>query len=203
MKKTILSLAVLFASMSGFSVVAQTQSNPTTKATTETQKAANKKKAPRHNPFEGLGLTEKQQSELQALHASRSGEARKGGKTADKQNKKQLTQEEKQARRQQLAEQRKARQEQRQARMEQRKQNRQDYLAKVNAILTPEQYVKFLENNYCDRGIMNGRGHGHMKCKAHKTMAKNKDCKRHGKGKVNRNLRNSKTTTGAVAKTDA
>ena len=175
MKKTILSLAVLFVSMAGFSAAANTKADTATKATTETQKATDKKKAPRHNPFEGLGLTEKQQNDLQALHASRNGEAKKDGKTADKQNKKQLTQEEKQARQQQRAEQRKARQEQRQARMEQRKQNRQDYLAKVKAILTPEQYVKFLENNYTERGIMKGKGHGNF--------AKGKDGKRHGKGK--------------------
>lgn len=168
MKKTILSLAVLFASMSGFSAVAQTQSSNSTKATTETQKATDKKKAPRHNPFEGLNLTEKQQSELQALRASKSTEAKKDGRTAGKQDKKQLSQEEKQARQKQHAEQRKAR-------MEQRKQNRQDYLAKVKAILTPEQYVKFLENNYCDRGCKMGKGG--------KSFAKGKHGKHNGKGK--------------------
>ena len=35
-------------------------------------------------------------------------------------------------------------------------QNRRDYLAKVKNILTPEQYVQFLENNYVDQALKGG-----------------------------------------------
>lgn len=186
MKKTILSIAVLFASMAGFSAAAQTQSTTTNKAATETAKSTDKKKAPRHNPFEGLNLTEKQQADLNALRPSKDAKAKESAST-DKQNKKQLTQEEKQARQQQRAEQRKQR-------MEQRKQSCQDYLAKVKTILTPEQYVKFLENNYSERGTKMG--------KAGKNFAKGKDGKRNGKGKSShRAHRGNKTRNNNASST--
>lgn len=45
-----------------------------------------------------------------------------------------------------------------------RSQCKRDFLAKVKAILTPEQYVTFLENNFADRGARrhdgNHKGHG-------------------------------------------
>lgn len=88
------------------------------------------------NPFEGLNLSAEQQTKLEALktecQAQRkaNAEARK----ADKQNRQKANKEEA----------RKARTEQ---------------LAKIKAILTPEQYVQFLENNYLstNRGGMKGK----------------------------------------------
>ena len=95
-----------------------------------------KKQANLPNPFEGLNLSAEQQTKLEALktecQAQRkaNAEARK----ADKQNRQKANKEEA----------RKARTEQ---------------LAKIKAILTPEQYVQFLENNYlcANRGGMKGK----------------------------------------------
>lgn len=152
MKKSILSLAVLFASMSAFSAAAQSTANDNTancKAKTECGKPCQKKNDARFNPFEGLNLTDKQKADLQALRPSK--EARAKAKTEAKA--------EKQAQRKQM--------------VEQRIQNRRDYLAKVKNILSPEQYVQFLENSYVDQGFKGGpRG----------KMAKGKDARHHHKG---------------------
>ena len=77
------------------------------------------------SPFEGLNLNEQQQKQLDELHATRTAEV-KAAKEARK------------------AEKEKAKE----ARKAQFKARKADYLAKVKAILTPEQYVKFLENQY-------------------------------------------------------
>lgn len=182
MKKTILSIAVLLASMAGVSASAQTtNANPQTK-TECTKGCSTKKDAPGYNPFQGLNLTEKQQAELQALKPAKDGKCAKAGKNASctkgeknatcAKDKKQLSQAEKQAQRKQSA--------------EQRLQNRREYLAKVKNILTPDQYVKFLENSYVDQG---------MKGPGHKNMAKGKDGRhsnkngRHGKDQAMRGER--------------
>lgn len=143
MKKSILSLAILFASVAGFSASAQTATPQCPKTKTECTKGCAKKDAPRCNPFAGLNLTEKQQSELQALRAE------KGARIAENKASKDAARAEKQAQRKQN--------------MENRLQNRRDYLAKVKNILTPEQYVQFLENSYVDQGMMKGGPrHGKM-----------------------------------------
>lgn len=134
MKKTILSLAVLLASSIGVSALAQTPGqnarqavDATTAATVDAKKVKGERKnAPKHNPFEGLNLTEQQQARLDALKPT--AEQRAQAK-AEKQAKKEAD---------------------RKARFEQRAQQRRDYLAKVKAILSPEQYMQFLENNYVD-----------------------------------------------------
>ncbi|WP_301746935.1 Spy/CpxP family protein refolding chaperone, partial [uncultured Duncaniella sp.] len=167
MKKTILSIAVLLASMAGITASAQSQNaNPQAKTECATGNCT-KKDAPKYNPFQGLNLTEQQQTQLKALKAEKGGKCATGDQNAnctkgskDKKDKQQLSQAEKQAQRKQFA--------------EQRLQNRRDYLAKVKTILTPEQYVQFLENSYVDQG---------MKAPGHKHIAKGKDGKHHRQGK--------------------
>lgn len=69
MKKSILSIAVLFASMTAFSAAAQTPTNANSncKAKTECGKPCPNKDAAKYNPFAGLNLTDKQKADLQAL----------------------------------------------------------------------------------------------------------------------------------------
>lgn len=74
-----------------------------------------------YNPFAGLNLTEQQQAKLDALKQEK--QAAKEAAKKDKADRKQ-------------ADRAKA------------QQSRADDLAKIKAILTPEQYVTFLENNY-------------------------------------------------------
>ncbi len=97
------------------------------------------------NPFEGLNLTEAQQTKLQELRnqecpmkAQMKGE-KKNGQKVDKE----------------------------QARTD-RSQAKREFLGKVKAILTPEQYVTFLENM-----AVNGQQRGH----GNKQMMKQKDQK--------------------------
>ncbi len=153
MKKSILSIAVLFASMTAFSAAAQTPTNTTSncKAKTECGKPCPNKDAAKYNPFAGLNLTDKQKADLQALKPNKETVAK--AKTEAKA--------EKQAQRKQMA--------------EKRIQNRRDYLAKVKNILTPEQYVQFLENSYVDQAFK-GPQHG--------KMAKGKDGRHHHGGKA-------------------
>lgn len=73
-------------------------------------------------PFDGLNLTEQQKTQLQALNAERQQKAKAARKEA-KEAKKQCD-----------------------------KECRAEYLAKVKAILTPEQYTQFLEQNYAQGG---------------------------------------------------
>lgn len=122
MKKKILSIALVLAGLMGSSAMAQSPS--TTQQATQTVAAApNAKKMA--NPFEGLNLSEKQQAELKAL--------REGCK----------------AERQKIAEKERA---EKKEMKEQRKKDTIEYLAKVKEILTPDQYVQFLENAYLNQG---------------------------------------------------
>lgn len=138
MKKIILSIAVVLASMTGFSALAQTPDNSSSQANTESTTRPSKQKAPRYNPFAGLNLSEQQQSQLQALRSSK--ETKMQNKNTDAKN---ITSAEKQALRKQRA--------------ENRIQKRRDYLAEVKTILTPEQYMQFLENSYVEQGGVNGK----------------------------------------------
>lgn len=122
MKKKILGIALVLASLIGTSAMAQSPSNPQQQPSQTTISPAAKAMA---NPFDGLNLTEKQQSELKAL------------------------QEECKAERQKIAKQKK---DERKQIKEQRKNNAKEYLAKIKGILTPEQYVQFLENAFLNKG---------------------------------------------------
>lgn len=128
MKKTILSFAVLLVSSLGITAVAQT-TQPDQKACpakTEKAKSCCKKDAPKYCPFDGLNLTDKQKSELKSICPQKPSK-------------------------EQVAKAKSEKQAQKKACRENRMQARRDYLAKVKNILTPEQYVQFLENSYVDQ----------------------------------------------------
>lgn len=160
MKKKLFSIALAIACLAG--PVAVSAQTPASTPETKEQKACCKdgKKQDRPNPFEGLNLSEKQQSELKALAESRKAEMKKND--AD----------------------RKARKAEDKAKKQQAKadkmQARKDYLAKIKGILTPEQYVQFLENSFLNNrgGAM---GHGNKgKMRHHAPGKPGKDGKRMG-----------------------
>jgi len=124
MKKKILSIALVLAGLMGTSAMAQSPST-TPQPTCQQACPAKAKAKAKANPFEGLNLSEKQQAELNAL--------REGCK----------------AERQKIAAQEKA---EKKEMREQRKKDNKEYLGKIKDILTPEQYVQFLENAYLNQG---------------------------------------------------
>lgn len=163
MKKVILSLAI-FAATSLSMIAANNNStnnaNSNGKARTECVKGNKENKGMR--AFEGLNLTDAQKTKIEDLNKARKAEmekraeAKKGSK--DGQKKEQLTPEQKQ--------QRKA------EKMAKRKEAKQNYLNSVKNILTPEQYTKFLENNFkmadnhhkgMKKAGKHGKGHKDMK----------------------------------------
>lgn len=133
MKKILLSLAVAFSSLTPLSALAQAPASdtPACPANKECKAPGARKDRKARNPFASVpGITAEQQSRLDALSADR--------------------QKTREARR---AENMKARAERQKAdsasRAEfraKRKADRDAYLAQVKAILTPEQYVAWLEN---------------------------------------------------------
>lgn len=138
MKKTILSLAILLVSSTGISAFAQSaDKNTKSQNKNRTEMRARKGGEPRDilKPFEGLNLTEQQKTQLQEL------------KKADMEQKKQLKEQQKQLKEKKQAE-AKAKKD---ARKQERTKERRDYLAKIKSILTPEQYVQFLENNFVNK----------------------------------------------------
>lgn len=156
MKKKLLSIALVLAGLVGSTAVAQTT------ATTGTQKDKTEKtiakkdmkdKGERPNPFDGLNLTDKQKADLKALRDNSRAEKAK----ADAQKKADKKAEKKEM-------------------MQKRQNARKDYLAKIKGILTPEQYVQFLENSYLNN--QQGRPFGQ---KGGKDMRPGKDSKKNGK----------------------
>lgn len=133
MKTKVLSIAVLLASVFTASSMAQT---PDTKQQCQTPKECTATKCKptectksECSPFAGLNLTDKQKAELQALKPSK--EQLKAKKDEAKAKK--------DAYRKQMR--------------DEKIQMRKDYLAKVKNILTPEQYVQFLENSYVNQAF--------------------------------------------------
>lgn len=129
MKKTVLALSLSILSVLGFSAMAQNQKsnekcNKANKELCTKGKECKMGDKAKYNPFEGLNLTQDQEQKLAALKAQKP--ERPEGQRPEK--KEQMTQE------------------QRQTQMQARQDRSREYLAKVKAILTPEQYVSFLEN---------------------------------------------------------
>lgn len=139
MKKVFLSLALLSAS--AFSIMAQT---PDQTCTDQTQCASKEQcvkverdgKGRDSKAFEGINLTDEQKTKLAALRqgncTAKEGKAKvaaNDGEKKEKPTKEQL-------------------QQMRQERAEKHQAARKEYLVQVKEILTPDQYVVFLENCY-------------------------------------------------------
>lgn len=135
-------LAVAVASMAGFSTYAQqlsataTSGVQTERCVKGDKKTCDKGVCKSGNAFEGIALTPDQQSKLDALKAK------------CKANKEKCKADKKAAKEQARAD---------------RKQAKRDYLNQVKSILTPDQYVVFLENIVVSDGVRpGGRPEGKM-----------------------------------------
>lgn len=106
-------------------------------------------KAPKFNPFDGLNLTEQQQTAINNLQNER----RQACAAAAKAKKEQKADKQKAKADKQKGDKQK---EDPKQKAEQRKASRQEYLAKVKSILTPEQYTKYLENVYVNAAPAHG-----------------------------------------------
>lgn len=106
----------------------QADQNTCNAASKECKVAGKERKGECANPFEGIALTAEQKTKLEALKAEKATarEARKAEQAVKKE-----------------------------ARRESAKAERSQELAKIKEILTPEQYVQFLENSY-----LSHRGNG-------------------------------------------
>lgn len=169
MKKVILSLAIFAASSLSMIAANNNQTNNANsngKARTECVKGNKENKGMK--AFESLNLTDAQKTKLEQLNEARRAEMQKKAEAKkaakDDRKKEQLTAEQKQ---------------QRKAEMQtKRKEAKQNYLNSLKSILTPEQYTKFLENNF----MMAGNNH-------------KKDMKKggkHGKGSKGMHANNGK-----------
>lgn len=143
-KKIVVAILGLCAIVATPAAFAQTSGNDNGKKELKADKRGGKRGAEAPNPFEGLNLTADQQTKLDALKKECQ-EARKAKAEARKSQ----------------AQQRKD------ANKEAVKTARTEELAKIKAILTPEQYVQFLENNF-----VNAR-HGKKAAKDNGRLAKN------------------------------
>lgn len=203
MKKLVLSLAILVGS--SFTILAsndnKTNCENNSKACTECVnkdgKSCKKERGIKNiRAFEGLNLTTEQQTKLEALQNNFAKE-RKASKQAkeankkDKDSKKNLTYEQKK----QMKEEKRAK------RLEAKKQ----YLAGIKSILTPEQYNKFLENNYLSKGegkSSKGKGYKMQGKRGDKKMGKRShgDKKLNGKRDGNTMTRKENSATNPSAK---
>lgn len=136
-----LGLCVLVATPAAF---AQTSGNDNGKKELKADKRGGKRGAEAPNPFEGLNLTADQQTKLEALKK----ECKEASMAKAETRQKQV-------------------QERKNVNREEAKKARTEELAKIKAILTPEQYVKFLENSY-----LTGR-HGKKGAKDNGRLANN------------------------------
>lgn len=169
MKKILLSVAVLSTSMVAF---AQSNSQSTTKGTDKTEQTAcsrdrkdnckqrdGKKNFFGSKAFDGIDLSAEQKTKLEALREANRSDRQAMKKDESQNDRKNLTDEQ---RRQMRAE-----------RQAKRDAARKSYLEGVKQILTPEQYVQFLENNY-----MMQQDHGPMMKKDGKKMDQRKEGRR-------------------------
>ena len=136
-----LGLCVLVATPAAF---AQTSGNDNGKKELKADKRGGKRGAEAPNPFGGLNLTADQQTKLEALKKEC-----KEARMAKAETRQKQAQERKNVNRVEA------------------KKARTEELAKIKAILTPEQYVKFLENSY-----LTGR-HGKKGAKDNGRLANN------------------------------
>ena len=167
MKKTIISLALASIAIFGTSsVFAQEKKDKKDNKKTENREQRKLERPQAVNPFEGLNLTEQQQTALKSLAEEQKAEMNKN-READKAD----------------------RQKEMKNRKEEMSKARQNYLAKIKEILTPEQYCQFLENNYLRqggkgpsaKGITGKKGNKHYGSKDGKSMRGSKKDNRSGK----------------------
>lgn len=161
MKKIIMAIALGAAGI-GAAFAAQpaaTTENNTCNATAQcTAQHGCRADAPKCSPFEGLNLTPEQQAKIDDLRKT-------------------CTEQRQQAR----ADRKKADADRRQT----RENGRRDMLAKIKEILTPEQYVTLLENNFVNAGNKPGKGgkdaarmnRGHRHCHDKAKADRNRDRK--------------------------
>lgn len=122
MKKTILSLAAAVIAFSSFSSYARTPERKASCQSTDSTCCVamrGDRQRPAFNPFEGITLSAEQQTQLQALQADCKAKAESA--KADRKDKARKAKSDRQA-------------------------NRKAQLERIKAILTPEQYVTYLEN---------------------------------------------------------
>lgn len=131
-KKKVLTLAIAVMSTAGFTVMAQNTCNATCSVNKEAncKQGASCDKAPKckkdkcdKNPFAGINLTETQQTQLKQL-AEKHRALRIEKMAADKADKQRNDS----------------------VRVAERQEAKKSYLTDVKAVLTPDQYVVFLEN---------------------------------------------------------
>lgn len=127
MKKTIIGISLILSGLFASTAVAQTPATPQKKVAKTEQtcpKGGECDKAERPCPFDQVtGITAEQKAKLQALTPKKDKEAAKAEKQAKRQEQK-----------------------------AKRDTARKDYLNSVKQILTPEQYVEFLEISFVNQG---------------------------------------------------
>lgn len=145
MMKKMLKLAIVAVALCGLPAIAQNQNNttcnnPATCTQSDCQNAAQctvngKNKGQRPDPFAGITLSDTQKQALEQLQTQckAKNEARKQELNKDKQARRQAAD----------------------ARKMDRKNDRREYLNSVKGILSPEQYVVFLENIVIEKGAPN------------------------------------------------
>lgn len=173
MRKILSSVALAMAIMFAGSCYAQNDTVPTHQQSQKFEKKGKKKgkkewkgekgkkgemrgkrgvEGPKFDPFQGIQLTETQQKQLQALREGlgpvkldKSQKEKVYGNDVQKPKKENLTPEQKQ----QMKEQKKKMKEEQKTK---KREAKKKYLDGVKSILSPEQYVVFLENVYMVRG---------------------------------------------------
>ncbi|MCH5345638.1 MAG: hypothetical protein J1E63_00930 [Muribaculaceae bacterium] len=178
MKKKIFSIALAAMAFVALPTLADNAPKAIDKNATAqccTPDGGTKKVAQGINPFEGLNLTDAQKAQLKQLQETRKAE-RTAKATQDKE----------------------ARKAKKEAAKADRKAARKAYLEQIKAILTPEQYVQYLENIATEKSAVNKqakKGMGDRKVKAGKKGKKGhgKDmAKGQNKGKGNRMQRGAR-----------
>ena len=178
MKKTIINLAIAaIAFATPIAMMAQSDKNnvQSTEANKQPRKTADK---PKYNPFEGLNLSEAQQTKLAEL--KKSDKAQRGTKKNATCN---------QATCNQNCD--SAKQSNQKQRIADRRTMRSEYLGQVKQILTPEQYTKFLENNYVNASSRKCQPNGKLNTKGNRRGDLNK---KHANGGKTRGQKPATTT---------
>jgi hypothetical protein len=175
MKKRIVGLALIAMSLVTVNSVAQTPNQNT--QTTPKQENTQCKKAPGKGqckavcPFEGMNLSDAQKGKLEQLNTKRANARAEKSKAtkAEKQRKDSV-------------------------KMTERRAAKKEYLEEIKAILTPDQYVVFLENSYVNVDQHHGKA-----MKQYRHHGKDMKGKPGKDGKKNHANRGTKNRTNAQA----